>query len=99
MTESPMAKEFSNQSLYDDLVAHKLRVPVGGQRVFGRGAVFEDVLARFDALISRVAAKDGAEKMMFPPCLDRKVFEKSEYMDSFPHLAMTVFSFFGKELQ
>lgn len=94
-----MARVFSNESLYDDLVAHKLIIPVGVQGIFGRGAVFEDVLARFDALITRVASKDGADKMAFPPCLDRKVFEKSEYMDSFPHLAMTVFSFFGKELE
>jgi seryl-tRNA synthetase len=90
---------FSNESLYDDLVAHKLIIPVGVQGIFGRGAVFEDVLARVDALISRVAAADGAEKMMFPPCLDRKVLEKSEYLDSFPHLLMTVSSFFGKELE
>ena len=38
------------QSLYDDLVKHKLIIPVGVQGIFGRGAVFEDVLRRFDAL-------------------------------------------------
>ena len=40
---------------------------------------------------------DGAEVMAFPPILDRAVFEKSEFLDSFPQLAGTVFSFFGKE--
>jgi seryl-tRNA synthetase len=30
--------------------------------------------------------------------IDRKVLEKTDYMDSFPHLAGTVHSFFGKEL-
>lgn len=94
-----MTKTFSSESLYDDLVRHRLIIPVGVQGIFGRGAVFEDVLARVEDLITRVAAGDGAEKMTFPPCIDRKIFEKSEYMDSFPHLAMAVFSFSGKELE
>jgi seryl-tRNA synthetase len=82
---------------YDDLVRHRLIIPVGVPGIFGRGAVFEDVLRRFDALISRVAEKDGAEVMAFPPTLDREVFEKSEYLDSFPQLAGTVFSFRGTD--
>ncbi len=65
----------------------------------GRGAVFEDVLRRFDSLISRVAEKDGAEVMLFPPAIDRRVLEKSEYLDSFPNLSGAVFSFFGKEAE
>src|SRR3984885_3496097 len=92
-----MATEFSAQGLYDDLVRHRLIIPVGVPGIFGRGAVFEDVLRRFDALISRIAKDDGAETMAFPPTLDRKVFEKSEFLDSFPQLAGTVFSFYGKE--
>lgn len=87
----------SSQELYDGLVAHKLIIPVGVQGAFGRGAVFEDVLARFDALVSRVIAPDGAERMLFPPILDRQVFEKSGFLDSFPQLAGSVFSFEGDE--
>ncbi len=89
--------EYTPQKLYDDLVAHKHIIPVGVPGIFGRGAVFEDVLHRFDALVSRVAASDGAEVMLFPPTLDRRVLEKSEYLDSFPNLAGAVFSFFGKD--
>ena len=79
------------QALYDDLVKHKLIIPVGVPGIFGRGAVFEDVLRRFDALISKIAASDGAEVMAFPPTLDRKVLEKSECLGSFPQLARSVF--------
>mgnify|MGYP001549464488 FL=1 len=78
---------YSAQSLYDGLVENGLIIPVGVPGIFGRGPVFEDVLARFDAYVTRVAKDDGAEKMMFPPILDRKVFEKVEYMDSFPQLS------------
>ena len=92
-----MTNEFSPQRLYDDLVRHRLIIPVGVPGIFGRGAVFEDVLRRFDGLITRIAEKDGAEVMAFPPTLDRKVFEKSEFLDSFPQLAGSVFSFSGTD--
>ena len=94
-----MATNFSAQDLYDGLVRHKLIIPVGVPGAFGRGAVFEDVLARFNDVVTRLAKHDGAEVMAFPPILDRQVFEKSEYLDSFPQLAGTVFSFFGTDLQ
>jgi seryl-tRNA synthetase len=90
---------FSAQGFYDGLVEHKLIIPVGVPGAFGRSAVFEDVLDRFDARVSRAAKDDGAERMLFPPIIDRKVFEKSEYLDSFPHLAGTVFSFSGTDAQ
>ncbi len=93
------ATNFSSEGLYEDLVRHKLIIPVGVPGAFGRGLVFEDVLGRFNDLVSRLAQNDGAQFMMFPPILDRKVFEKSEYLDSFPHLAGTVYSFFGTDLE
>ena len=92
-----MGTTYSPKELYDGLVDHGLIIPVGVQGIFGRNAVFEDVLHHFDAYVSRVAKDDGAEKMLFPPTLDRKVFEKSEFLDSFPQLAGTVFSFTGNE--
>ncbi len=94
-----MAIPYSSQDLYDELVRHKLIIPVGVPGAFGRGAVFEDVLARFNDLVTRLAKHDGAEVMAFPPILDRQVFERSEYLDSFPQLAGTVFSFYGTDLQ
>jgi len=94
-----MAINFTSQDLYDGMVRHKLIIPVGVPGAFGRGAVFEDVLARFNDLVTRLAKNDGAEVMAFPPILDRQVFEKSEYLDSFPQLAGTVFSFFGTDAQ
>ncbi len=94
-----MPGQFSIESFHRDLVKHRLIIPVGVPGAFGRGAVFEDVLRRFDDLVTRTAKNDGAEVMAFPPILDRAVFEKSEYLDSFPQLAGTVFSFFGDDKQ
>jgi seryl-tRNA synthetase len=87
------------EGLYAELVAHKLIIPVGVPGIFGRGAVFERVLRRFAAVISGVAERDGAEVMVFPPTIDRRVLEKSEYLDSFPNLAGSVFSFVGDEAE
>jgi seryl-tRNA synthetase len=85
------------ESLYEGLVAHGLIVPVGVDGAFGRGAVFEDVLERLNLAITQVAVGDGAEMYTFPPVISRKVLERVEYMDSFPQLAGTVHSFFGKD--
>ena len=92
-----MGSTFSSEKLYDGLVKSGLIIPVGVRGIFGRNAVFESVLRAFDDHVSRVASDDGAERMLFPPTLDRRVFEKSEFLDSFPQLAGTVFSFAGDD--
>jgi len=94
-----MATEFDPIKFNDDLIRHKLIIPVGVNGIFGRGAVFEDVLARINDLISRIAKNDGAEVMAFPPAIARHSFQKTGFLDSFPNLAGTVFSFFGQDAQ
>jgi seryl-tRNA synthetase len=92
-----MKPTLSSKQLYDGLVESGLVIPVGVPGIFGRNAIFEDVLRAFDDCVSRVAREDGAEKMLFPPTLDRRVLEKSEFLDSFPQLAGAVFSFAGDD--
>ena len=90
---------YDTKEFYDGLVAHGLLLPSGVQGVWGRGAVFEDILNCFNDLVTRIAAPDGAETMTFPPVLPRSVIEQVGYMDNFPQLAGAVHSFFGKDLQ
>jgi seryl-tRNA synthetase len=94
-----VAGNYSPEELYQGLVRHNLIIPVGVPGAFGRGAEFERVLAAFNNAVTRLARDDGAEVMTFPPILDRQVFEKSEFLDSFPQLAGSVFSFSGTEAQ
>lgn len=94
-----MPGEYDSQAFHDGLVRHGLIIPVGVPGAFGRGAVFEDVLERFNALVSRLSSDDGAEFFTFPPIISRQVLERVHYMDSFPHLCGAVYSFFGKDLQ
>jgi seryl-tRNA synthetase len=94
-----MAAQYDAQDFYDGLVKHRLIIPVGVQGAFGRGAVFEDVLERFNTLVSKVAIDDGAEVYTFPPIISRHLLEKVHYLDSFPHLCGAVYSFYGKDMQ
>jgi len=94
-----MSVDYNRDKFYAGLVEHKLIIPVGVQGAFGRGAVFEDVLERFNGLVSQLSRNDGAEVFTFPPVISRQVLEKVNYLDSFPHLCGAVYSFFGKELQ
>ena len=94
-----METTYDIESFHDGLVAHGLIVPVGVPGVFGRGAVFEDVLERFNALVSDVARDDKAETYTFPPVIDRRILEKVNYLDSFPHLCGSIHSFFGNAIQ
>jgi seryl-tRNA synthetase len=92
------ATDYEAQQFHDGLVKAGLIVPVGVQGAFGRNHVFESVLDAFNARVTDLAKDDGAEYFVYPPVIDRKVLEKVAYMDSFPQLAGTVHSFFGKEL-
>ena len=92
-----MTVENTFEGFYQGLVDHGLILPTRVPGSFGRSAVFEDVLARFDGLITALSKDDGAEFCVFPPVIDRTIIEKTSYLDSFPNLAGTVFSFFGNE--
>jgi len=96
MTEDSAAAE---KAFLDDLVMHRLLIPSGVPGVFGRGGVFEDVLERFDRFVVASAAGDGAEVLRFPPVINRRDFERSEFLKSFPQLAGSVWSFEGTHEQ
>jgi seryl-tRNA synthetase len=81
----------------DELLARGLFLETGVPGLYGRGATFEDIRLRFDALVTRAAAADHAETMRFPPLLPRRQLESSGYLHSFPHLAGSVFAFEGGE--
>jgi seryl-tRNA synthetase len=94
-----MPVRFDADEFHAGLVKHGLIIPVGVPGIFGRSAGFEDVLERFNGLVSDVSKHDGAEVYTFPPVINRQVLEKLHYLDSFPHLCGAVYSFFGKEPQ
>lgn len=90
-------KEARERELLAAMIGRGLLIPCGVAGVYGRGAVFEDVLARFDQMVTRFTHEDGAQRVHFPPVINRKCMERADYLDSFPHLAGIVFSFRGTE--
>ncbi len=88
---------YDPRAFHDALAAHGLIVPTAVKGGWGRGAVFEDILERFDALVMRGAAGDGAEAFTFPPLIAREMIERLGYLDNFPQLIGSVHSFFGAD--
>ena len=84
-------------TLLDRLIAEEMLVETGIDGLYGRSGKFEDVLLRFDALISRFGDDQKADVIRFPPGMNRALFEKSGYLKSFPDLAGTVHSFAGND--
>ena len=79
----------------DELVERGILFDSGVAGLWGRGAVFEDIRVRFDDLLTRTAAAEDPETMRFPPLLPRRQLETLGYLQSFPHLAGSVFGFEG----
>lgn len=92
------ATAYDAEKFFRGLTDAGLIVPVGVPGIFGRNHVFEDVLERFNALVNEIAKADGADYFVYPPTMSRSVLEQSGFLDNFPNLAGTVFSFNGKEL-
>ena len=80
-----------------ELLESALLIETGVRGVYGHGPVFEEVRSRLDERLTVEAASRGAERLRFPPVLPRRQLELSGYLDSFPHLAGSVFSFEGDE--
>jgi seryl-tRNA synthetase len=87
------------QNLLEGLISKGLLIETGVDGLYGRSGVFEDVVAGFDALITRFGGGDGAEVIRFPPGMNRALFETSGYLKSFPQLAGTIHSFDGTDNQ
>src|SRR5919206_3622006 len=56
----------------------------GGNGVYARTGLFEEVMEALSALITRERQPD-TEVLRFPPVVSRQLIEKSGYLHSFPH--------------
>lgn len=83
--------------LREQLLASGVLISTGVDGLYGKGAVFEDVLEALDALVTREGRGDKAERVRFPPAMPRDHFEHSEYLKGFPQFAGTIHCFCGDE--
>jgi seryl-tRNA synthetase len=86
-----------HRELRDRLVDAGLLIPTGVDGLYGRNAVFERVLHAVDVQACLLGADEQPEVLEFPPFLTREAFDRIGYVQTFPQLAGTVFSFSGGE--
>jgi seryl-tRNA synthetase len=85
------------QTYLNELIDARLLIPSGVRGVYGLGGVFEDVIERFEAYVTRMGADARPEVMRFPPLLSRKSYAQTDHMETFPNLMGSVHSFMGDE--
>ena len=79
-------------------VAAALFHPIGVDGVYARTALYEGMVERLTAWISR-QRDPRAEVLRFPPVMSRSQLEKSGYLKSFPNLLGCVCALHGSEAQ
>jgi seryl-tRNA synthetase len=82
-------------SFRDELVQAGHLVLTGTDGIYGRSAVYEDIVAAVDRLAAQAAVSEEAVTFRFPPVMPRHVFERTGYLSSFPDLIGAVSTFTG----
>jgi len=77
-------------------LASALFRPMGVEGVYARTALYEGVVERLGAFITRLR-EPQVEVMRFPPVMSRSQLEKSGYLKSFPNLLGCVCALHGSE--
>lgn len=75
----------------------RLLIPSGVNGVYGLSGVFEDIVDRFERLVTLRAAPLQAEVIRFPGVLTRESYLKTSHIENFPDLMGSVHSFTGNE--
>jgi seryl-tRNA synthetase len=82
-------------SFRDELIDGGILIPTASDGIYGRSAVYEDIVAGLEHLVNATAASDGTASVRFPPVMPRTVLEQSGYLSSFPDMIGTVSTFTG----
>jgi seryl-tRNA synthetase len=82
----------------DELLDAGLLLSTGVEGLYGRSATYQNVVDAFCRIIpERVAGGQHFEPVHFPPVLARSVFDRTDYLKSFPDLMGSVHVFHGDD--
>lgn len=81
----------------DALLDAGLLLPTGVEGLYGRSAIYQDVVDAFCRIIPQVGGDQVFEPVHFPPVLARDVFDRTDYLKSFPDLMGSVHVFHGDD--
>jgi seryl-tRNA synthetase len=76
-----------------------LLIDTGVDGLYGKSETYESIVSGMDALITREMVDRPAEVLSFPPVMARSVFDKTDYLKSFPDLMGSVHTFRGTDRQ
>jgi seryl-tRNA synthetase len=81
----------------EQLLEAGLLISLGVPGVYGHGGVFEDVIERFEQVVTLRARHLKAEVMRFPAIFSRQNYLRTTHIENFPDLMGSVHTFLGKE--
>jgi len=81
------------------LIGAGLLVGTGVDGLYGKSARYESVVGALDGLITKTMVDQPAEELAFPPVMARWVFDKTDYLKSFPDLMGSIHTFRGTDRQ
>jgi seryl-tRNA synthetase len=92
---------FSLTDAYQDclkqLTDAGILLPLGVPGLFGHSGVFEDVIDRFERLVTKHGATLKPEVLRFPAIFSRQHYLQTTHIENFPDLMGSVHSFTGNE--
>jgi len=80
-----------------ELIAAGLLAPLGPDGLYGRSAVFEGTVDAIERMVTEAGADQDATFWRFPPVVPRWVFDKTDYLRSFPDLTGAIHTFKGDD--
>jgi seryl-tRNA synthetase len=97
MVETGVESEQTQRVFRDELVNAGHLIPSGVKGVYGHGGAFESVVQHLDVYVTKVGADQNAEVIRFPPILSRAAYERTDHLETMPHLLGSIHSFTGEE--
>jgi len=81
----------------DELLSAGLLVATSVDGLYGRSATFEAIVDGVERLATAAGADHDATVVRFPPVIPRTVFERTDYLRSFPDLTGSIHTFRGDD--
>lgn len=94
--DKPRASK-EHASLRDRLVAAGHLIPSEVRGLDGRSGTFEAIVEHFERYVTRCGSDLNAEVMRFPPVLSKSAYERTDHVESMPHLLGAVHTFDGDD--
>jgi seryl-tRNA synthetase len=88
----------AHERFRDALIEAGLLIPMSVDGLYGRGADFERIVDGIECAIRHTARPlqaDRATVLRFPPVFPREEYERTGYIESFPHLTGAISTFTG----